>query len=147
MCCFGQYAYGIRSGQRGAHCGIDLQTMYTTPESARAMNQSGVTATIITTITGVIEWVDPLAARLLNVSARACLGRDLYQFFAADRLTLRASARQATLGDTIESEARIRPRDKRPVAVALRLAMDSNAEGSLRWIFTVQEPLPTWLVG
>jgi hypothetical protein len=108
---------------------------------------TGIAATVITTTAGVIEWVDPSGARLLNTAARSCAGRDLLRFFARDRMTLLASMRAAASGQVIESEATIRPRDRKPVAVALRVALDPDAGGSLKWIFTVQAPVPAWLLG
>jgi len=105
-----------------------------------------VTATIITTARGMIEWVDPDGARLLNTSARSCAGRDLLQFFARDRVAFLELLRLVPSGGVIESEASIRPRDRKPLAIAFRLSMDPHAEGSLKWIVTVQDPVPAWLV-
>jgi hypothetical protein len=90
--------------------------------------------------------VDPDGARLLNTSARSCAGRDLLQFFARDRVALLALMGHAADGQVIESEASIRPRDRKPLAVAFRLATDPRIEKSLEWIFTVRDPVPAWLV-
>jgi PAS domain-containing protein len=110
------------------------------------MEQSGVTATIITTTAGVIEWVDPPGARLLNTSARSCAGRYLLPFFDGDRLRILASLRLAAQGEIVEIEASIRPRDRKPVPVALRLAPNSDRQGAMTWICTVQDPVPVWFL-
>ena len=75
------------------------------------------TAIIETTVQGIIEWVDETAAQLLNISHRACRGRELLPWFAGDRHVIAEAIYRAAAGQDVQGETIIRKSSPYPVAV------------------------------
>ena len=97
------------------------------------------TPIIETTVQGIIEWCDEAASQLLNISHRACRGRELLPFFAGDRHVIAEAISRAGHGQEVQGEAMIRPRDRKPVPVAFQMALIVAENGQyLRWTFSRQ---------
>ena len=75
--------------------------------------------------------------RLLNLSARGALGRNLPAFFAGERHQVFGDIARALDGHVAQREAQIRPRDRRPFTVAYEICREPSIGASavprLRW--------------
>jgi PAS domain-containing protein len=97
------------------------------------------TAIIETTVQGIIEWVDEAASQLLNLSHRACRGRELLPWFAGDRHVIAEAIYRAAAGQDVQGETIIRPRDRKPLPVSFHVALIVDETGQyLRWTFSRQ---------
>lgn len=105
--------------------------------------QSNVDAWIVTDDRGVMVEVSGAGHRLLNLSARGALGRNLTAFFAGDRHQVFADMSRALDGQVAQREATLRPRDRRPFPLCFEICREPSSGGSvprLRWTL---EPLQT----
>ena len=92
-------------------------------------------ATLITDSAGAIVSANAAAGRLLNLSARGMKDRSLLAFFAPDRDRMVVQMRRAVDGQIIQSEASIRPRDRRPFKVRVDIsATPFERGGALEWL-------------
>ena len=92
-------------------------------------------AAIRTNAGGTIVWVNDVAARLLNVGARAAPGRSLLTFFNGGRSRLQEELTRAVAGQVCEIDAELRPRERKPFLVHLDLAAASERyQGEIEWI-------------
>jgi hypothetical protein len=106
--------------------------------TAPASPSNPTLAIVRTTVVGEIEWVNDVAATLLGISARTCVGGLLLPFFAGDRHLWSDAIRNAVAGDEICGSAVVRPRDRRPIMVFYRVALVSDAGGSsLKWSLAI----------
>jgi hypothetical protein len=105
-----------------------------------------IVATFFTTEDGTIGWADAGGARLLNVSANGCLGRNLVTSFAQDRVDVVQAMHAAISGSVIRGEGFIRPLNRRLCPVVFKVMPDPDTEELLKWVFEVDEralnPLP-----
>lgn len=96
-------------------------------------------ATLITDSTGHIVSANAAAGRLLNLSARGMKDRSLLAFFAPERDRMALQMRRAVDGQIIQTEASLRPRDRKPFKVRVDLsATPFERGGALEWLI---EPL------
>lgn len=97
--------------------------------------QQGSDAWILTDPTGIILGVSPAGAQLLSVSVRGLQQRNLILFFERDRDTWRAALMRASLGESVALSGRLRPKDRRPVAVGVTIEPADWLRPALRWTF------------
>jgi CheY-like chemotaxis protein len=106
-------------------------------------NDSEIEAWIVTDDRGVMVEISGPAHRLLNLSARGALGRNLPAFFAADRHQVFAEMARALDGQVAQREAHLRPRDRRPFPIHFEICREpsmGSAVPRLRWTI---EPVKT----
>lgn len=99
-------------------------------------------AWVVTNREGSILEISGPAHRLLNLSARGALGRNLTAFFTQDRHYVLNGIARAADGQVVERETVLRPRDRRPFPVRIEICRDTDEHASderLRWVL---EPLP-----
>jgi CheY-like chemotaxis protein len=101
-------------------------------------------AWIVTDDRGVMVEISGPGHRLLNLSARGALGRNLPAFFAGERHQVFGDISRALDGHVTQREAQIRPRDRRPFTIAYEICREpsiaSSAVPRLRWTL---EPIKT----
>jgi CheY-like chemotaxis protein len=93
-------------------------------------------AWIVTDDRGVMLEISGPGHRLLNLSARGALGRNLPAFFAGERHQVFGDIARALDGHVAQREAQVRPRDRRPFSVAYEICREpstGNAVPRLRW--------------
>jgi PAS domain S-box-containing protein len=93
-------------------------------------------AWIVTDDRGVMVEVSGAGHRLLNLSARGALGRNLTAFFAGNRHQVFADMSRALDGQVAQREAEMRPRDRRPFALRFEICREASTGSSvprLRW--------------
>jgi CheY-like chemotaxis protein len=104
--------------------------------------RTDVDAWIVTDDRGVMLEVSGAGHRLLNLSARGALGRNLTAFFAGDRHQVFADMSRALDGQVAQRDAQLRPRDRRPFPLRFEISREPSGSSSvprLRWTL---EPLP-----
>jgi CheY-like chemotaxis protein len=92
---------------------------------------------------GVIVEISAPAHRLLNLSARGALGRNLTAFFSQDRHRVVADLTRVIDGQIVQRNTVLRPRDRRPFEVRLEIAREKDATGAaprLRWVIEPEAP-------
>ena len=100
-------------------------------------------AWIVTDAAGVVLEISGPAHRLMNLSARGALGRNLTAFFSQDRHRLVADLGRAVDGQIIQRDTVLRPRDRRPVRVRIEIAREKDASSRtprLRWVVEPETP-------
>ena len=100
-------------------------------------------AWIVTDPAGVVLEISGPAHRLLNLSARGALGRNLTAFFSQDRHRVVADLARAVDGQIVERDSVLRPRDRRPIRVRLEIAREKDAvarSARLRWVLEPEPP-------
>ena len=93
-------------------------------------------AWIVTDDRGVMIEISGPGHRLLNLSARGALGRNLSAFFAADRHHVFGDMARALDGQIAQRQAVLRPRDRRPFPVSVEICRETHEGGAvprLRW--------------
>jgi two-component system, OmpR family, sensor histidine kinase VicK len=96
-------------------------------------------ATVWTTRAGEITEANPAAALLLNVSRQHLVGRALL-LFVADRLGFEDALAQLAANQwSVDLEAEVRPRERRPRPVSL-LGRRLDAEDHLCWFLIEKKP-------
>jgi CheY-like chemotaxis protein len=104
-------------------------------------------AWIVTDDRGVMVEISGPGHRLLNLSARGALGRNLPAFFAGERHQVFGDIARALDGHVAQREAQMRPRDRRPFTVAYEICREPSVSGSavprLRWTLEPIKPNPT----
>jgi CheY-like chemotaxis protein len=96
-----------------------------------------VQAWAVTDGAGVITEISGPCHRLLNLSARGALGRNLTAFFSQDRHRVVADLARAVDGQIVQRDSVLRPRDRRPFQVRIEIAREKDgAAGAprLRWV-------------
>lgn len=110
---------------------------------AETRHESDGDAWIVTDDRGVMVEISGPGHRLLNLSARGALGRNLTAFFGADRHYIFGDMSRALEGQVAGREAVMRPRDRRPFAVRFDISREPQSGievPRLRWSI---EPLKT----
>jgi hypothetical protein len=94
-------------------------------------------AWIVTDDRGVMVEISGPGHRLLNLSARGALGRNLPAFFASERHQVFGDMARALDGHVTQRDAQIRPRDRKPFTVSYEICREPSIGGStvprLRW--------------
>ena len=145
--------YGTAQGrQDGLACGADAYLIEPVPadrlvDIVRRFIEPGKTSTgdldawIVTDERGVMIEISGPGHRLLNLSARGALGRNLTAFFDGDRHQVFGDMSRAIDGRVMHRELQVRPRDRRPFPVRLEISREPSSGVSaarLRWVL---EPL------
>jgi PAS domain-containing protein len=101
-----------------------------------------VQAWAVTDANGVIMEISGPAHRLLNLSARGALGRNLTAFFSQERHRVVADLARAVDGQIVERDTILRPRDRRPMRVRVEIAREKDASRTvrLRWVIEPEVP-------
>jgi DNA-binding response OmpR family regulator len=100
-------------------------------------------AWVVTDPSAVIVEISGAAHRLLNLSARGALGRNLTAFFSQDRHRVVADVARAVDGQIVQRDTVLRPRDRRPVRVSIEIAREKDAvarTARLRWVIEPEPP-------
>ena len=100
-------------------------------------------AWIVTDDRGVMVEISGPAHRMLNLSARGALGRNLPAFFAADRHQVFAEMARALDGQVAQRDAQLRPRDRRPFGIHFEICREPSTGSSvprLRWTIEPSSP-------
>ena len=133
--------------QDGLACGADAYLIEPVPADRLVQiikrfldpGQLGTTETeawIVTDDRGVMLEISGPGHRLLNLSARGALGRSLPAFFAGERHQVFGDISRALDGHVANREAHMRPRDRRPFAVAYEICREPSSDSAvprLRW--------------
>jgi CheY-like chemotaxis protein len=104
---------------------------------------TAVQAWVVTDSSGMIAEISGPAHRLLNLSARGALGRNLTAFFSQDRHRVVADLARAVDGQIVQRDSVLRPRDRRPVQVRVEIAREKDGSGTgprLRWVIEPEAP-------
>jgi DNA-binding response OmpR family regulator len=143
--------------QDGLACGADAYLIEPVPadrlvQVIRRFLDPGIGATdteawIVTDDRGVMVEISGPGHRLLNLSARGALGRNLPAFFAGERHQVFGDIARALDGHVAQRQAQLRPRDRRPFSVAYEICREPAVVGSavprLRWAFEPIKPEST----
>lgn len=99
-------------------------------------------AWVVTDGDGVIVEISAAAHRLMNLSARGALGRNLTAFFSQDRHRIVADLARAVDGQIAQRDTVLRPRDRRPVRVRVEIAREKDASRAtrIRWVIEPESP-------
>lgn len=92
-------------------------------------------AWVVTDERGTVLEISGPGHRLLNLSARGALGRNLTAFFGGERYHVFSDLTRALDGQVREREIQMRPRDRKPFLVRFELSREPSANGDrrLRW--------------
>ena len=93
---------------------------------------------VVTDQFGRIEETSRAGARLLNGSARGLFQRNLLTFFDGNRDLWQDAVHRATAGQRVQLTGRLRPKDRRPFEVSVRIMGRLADNGvTLDWAFAV----------
>ena len=98
-------------------------------------------AWIVTDDRGVMLEISGPGHRLLNLSARGALGRSLPAFFAGERHQVFGDIARALDGHVGQRELQIRPRDRKPFAVAYEICREPSTDSAVPRIRWTLEPI------
>jgi CheY-like chemotaxis protein len=102
-------------------------------------------AWIVTDPEGIVLETSAEGHRLLNLSARGAMGRNLTAFFSEDRHRIIADLARASDGAIVQRAARLRPRDRRPFHVHFEITRETTTDPRDRRLRWVLEPAPKTL--
>ena len=89
---------------------------------------------VVTDAFGRIQGTSDQFARLLNGTARSLLQRNLITFFDTARDVWHDAVRRARAGERVQLMGRLRPKERRPVEVSVRITMRAEApDVMLEW--------------
>jgi PAS domain-containing protein len=101
----------------------------------------------LTDVKGVLLDASDDVGRLVNVTRRKLIGRNLLIFFDRDRELIELVAAAAARGQPATLPTRLRPRDRKPIPVRILVQAEPERSAtltSLRWTFEKSdERLPT----
>jgi len=96
---------------------------------------------VVTDKSGFIVDATPAGARLLNGTVRGVQRRSLIVYFEQHREAWRTALVRALAGEHISLTGRLRPKDRRPVNVQVRIErVVADGWAALRWTFHASEP-------
>lgn len=138
--------------QDGLACGADAYLIEPVPADRlvqiikKFLDPGGVPvadteAWIVTDDRGVMLEISGPGHRLLNLSARGALGRNLPAFFAGERHQVFGDMARALDGHVAQREAQIRPRDRRPFTVAYDICREPSSENAIPRLRWTMEPI------
>jgi len=88
----------------------------------------------VTDVWGRIQGASDKGAQLLNGTRRGLLQRNLLTFFDAKRDLWHDAARRASAGERVQLVGRVRPKERRPVPVSVRITRGVGVSGAiLEW--------------
>jgi DNA-binding response OmpR family regulator len=91
---------------------------------------------VVTDRSGLIVDASPAGARLLNGTVRGVLRRNLLVYFEQHRETWRTALVRALAGEPMSLAGRLRPKDRRPVRVQVRIErVVADGWAAIRWTF------------
>jgi PAS domain-containing protein len=112
-------------------------------QDQRTATAAGSLPWVITDASGDVVQASVSAVALFNVSLRGLLRRSLYPFFDTDREHWRVTAAHSLAGVPIEREATMRPRERRPITVSVKLTREADTPISdLVWVFELLRIAP-----
>jgi len=138
--------------QDGLACGADAYLIEPVPaerlvQIVRRFLEPGKGATpeidawIVTDDRGVMLEISGPGHRLLNLSARGALGRSLPAFFAGERHQVFGDIARALDGHVPQRQAVMRPRDRKPFAVAYEICREPSNDSALPRLRWTLEPI------
>lgn len=96
---------------------------------------------VVTDLCGRIQDTSDKGARLLNATHRGLFQRNLVTFFDAGREVWQDAVRRASAGESVELIGRLRPKERKPVSVSVRITSRTGAAGiSLEWSIAPLSP-------
>lgn len=110
-------------------------------EPGQAVTEPELDAWIITDDRGMIMEISEPGHRLLNLSARGAIGRNLAAFFPGDRHQVFGDIARALDGQVTKRETQMRPRDRRTFRAHVEISREvltGSSQPRLRWVI---EPL------
>jgi CheY-like chemotaxis protein len=93
----------------------------------------GESSVITTDAFGRIAGLNTMACRLLNLSARGALGRNLLTFVGADREKVAKSLALAAGGQFVQDELVLRPRERKPLTVEVDFDGGEHRSSTVEW--------------
>jgi CheY-like chemotaxis protein len=119
-----------------AHEPITIEELVALVGSTLVRTSAEANAWVISDDSGIILDVSTIAARLLNGTIRGLCQRNLLMFFERDRDSWRTAVVRACSGERVLQLGRIRPKERRPVHVAVEVSRWAPCERpALRWAF------------
>jgi CheY-like chemotaxis protein len=117
---------------------VQIIRRFLTPSSA----SPGVDADawIVTDDRGVMLEISGPGHRLLNLSARGALGRNLPPFFDGERHQVFIDMTRALDGQVVQREAQLRPRDRRPFTVVYEVSREPATTSAVPRLLWTLEP-------
>jgi hypothetical protein len=104
---------------------------------------AGALPWVITDARGDVLEASATASALFNVSLKAMRQRSLYSFFDGDRDVWINTAAEMRPDAPVERSSTMRPRERRPMTVAVRLTRETNSPASnLVWVFELLSVAP-----
>ena len=96
---------------------------------------------VVTDVFGRIQGTSDHGARLLNGTPRGLFQRSLITFFDARRDIWHDAVRRARAGERVEMMGRLRPKERRPLGVSVRITSRTEAAGvMLEWVIDPSQP-------
>jgi CheY-like chemotaxis protein len=96
-------------------------------------HSGGPAPAITTDAVGCIVALNAAAAALLNLSARAAIGRNLLTFADGDRTKVGKLLGIAADGGFVQDEIVLRPRERKPLSVEVEMAPDNHGTRMVEW--------------
>ena len=96
---------------------------------------------VVTDASGQILDTSEDGARLLNATPRGLFSRNMITFFDTQRDVWQDAVRRARAGERVQLMGRLRPRERRPLDVSVRITSTTGAEGVLlEWAIDRSQP-------
>ena len=105
-----------------------------TPNRPRRESETSDSWRIVTTNVGRVVEASMNVAQVLNLTARALVGRDLLLFFPNERTWLIGELEAVAHGLTLDTTVWLRPRDRKPLRVVVNLRRSET--GRVNWDIT-----------
>ena len=99
-------------------------------------------AWVLTDPQGSVLEMSAAAERLFSVTQRSTRGRSIFLFFDIDRQVLMRDATGAALGKAVTVSTRLRPKERRPLTVRLRIEPQSGTQTVLANLIWTVLPVP-----
>jgi len=130
---------GPREGRH--HAPATPETHVPTPEGNRPADWA-VRADDLWIVTDAMAYVLDMsgaAERLLGITRRRMIGRQLLTFLDGDRAEWRRSLMTLSMSSPLTRTARVRPKERRPVMVAIEVSrLGDSVADAVRWV--IKEP-------
>lgn len=108
----------------------------------RKVGQDSSTPEVVTDSCGRIQYTSNEGARLLNATPRGLFQRSLVTFFDAGREVWQDAVRRASAGEFVELAGRLRPKERKPLSVIVRITSRTAAAGiTLEWSIVPLQPV------
>ncbi|MEN3337166.1 MAG: two-component system, OmpR family, phosphate regulon response regulator PhoB [Acidobacteriota bacterium] len=90
-------------------------------------------AVVTTDKFGIVVRMDDAASRLLNVSVRGGVGRNLLVFVAGERDRISRALARTGAGYSTEHQLTLRPRERKALSAAVELRLSDDDSGEIDW--------------